>query len=325
MSTTVRYLAIALGCGLGFGLACGGSTRGDASEGSAASGAAGVGDTSGGGTRAGEAGADAGGTEGGSDSGGTGARETAGSGSTATGGNPIGGGGSSDAGAGTSAGTAGASGGASSDGGVGAAASGGDGAAGDDFIWDGHDLTGVEIDESSSGTPVPADDPGNAYGRTTSGGDDPGALLDCPHGGFGTAVMCLQFGACASPCSASEECPSVESGNTSPECGGPLGEDLCVLPCGDGLICPDGMACVLVETQYLCAWPSLILVPGCPGYCVEQDGPCDSWTAGECCEGLVCAPWSQCEPGSCLRPSWPCSDDTAPCCVGAECVEGYCT
>ncbi len=323
MSTTARSLAIALGCGLGFGLACGGSTRHEASEGSAESGAANVGGTPGGGTEAGETGADAGGTEGGSDSGGTGASEIAGSGSIATGGNP-GGGGSSGAGAGTSAGTAGASGGAFPEGGAGPGPSGGDGATGDGFIWEGHDLTGVEIDESSSGIPVPADDPGNAYGRPSSGENESGMLLDCPAGGFGTSVTCLAFSACAAPCSASEECPPVESGDTIPECGGSLGEDLCVLPCGDGLICPDGMACVLVETQHLCAWPRLILIPGCPGYCVEQDGPCDSWAAGECCEGLVCAPWSQCEPGSCLRPSWPCNDDTAPCCEGAECVDGYC-
>ena len=137
--------------------------------------------------------------------------------------------------------------------------------------------------------------------------------------------MCMQFSACTFPCSTPEDCPSVESGTTSPQCGGPFGEDHCALPCGNGLVCPDGMACLMIESGYFCAWPSPVMFPGCPGYCAEQDGECDSWTTGECCEGLVCAPWGQCEPGSCLRLSWPCNDDTAPCCEGMECVDSYCT
>jgi hypothetical protein len=298
MGARTKYAAI-FGCfGCCLGLACGGSTRGETSGGSAETGASGGG---------------------GSLAAGSGASETSGdSGSTA---------GSSGAGAATSGGAAGTSGGASSTGGVGDAPSGGDGGAGDggDFIWTGYDLTDVDLDESSSGTPVPLGDPGNDYGQTAPT-DEPGAMLAClDTGASAIDASCMQFLVCDYPCSTSEDCPAVDSGTTTPQCGGLSRPDSCTLTCGDGRICPDGMACVLFGLEFICAWPSPIMFPGCPDYCAEQDAGCDSWTTGECCEGLVCAPWGQCELGSCLRLSWPCTEATAPCCEGTVCVDGYCS
>jgi hypothetical protein len=198
-------------------------------------------------------------------------------------------------------------------------------AAGGDFIWSGYDLSGVELDESASGTPVPADDPGNAYGYTMVGSDDPGMMLECAMRGFGADTGCMEFVVCLHDCSSDEDCPRVDSGTTNPQCGDPSGLDSCSLPCGDGLICPDGMACVYIDSGFFCFWPSPVWRPGCPGYCAEQNESCDSSTTGDCCEGLVCATWEQCEPGSCLRLSWPCSEDTAPCCEGMACIDDYCT
>ncbi len=200
------------------------------------------------------------------------------------------------------------------------------GAAGNEFIWSGYDLSGVELDESASGAPVPADDPGNDYGYTMLGNDDPGMMLDCPEGTVGLTANCMAFQVCDTSCSTAAECPTVTTGTASPTCRNTFGANSCELPCGGDLICPDGMACISVQSSgYFCAWPSPIWMPGCPGYCADQDDSCDSSTTGDCCEGLVCAPWEQCEPGSCLRLSWPCTESTAPCCEGLACVDGYCT
>jgi hypothetical protein len=198
-------------------------------------------------------------------------------------------------------------------------------ATGGGFIWSGYDLSGMELDESSSGTPVPEGDPGNAYGQTVVGEIEPMMGFDCPEAVYSVSWDCMDFMVCAHDCSSDEDCPPVDSGTTSPQCRDPWGSDNCSLPCGDGLICPDGMACVHIDSGFFCAWPSPVLRPGCPGYCAEQNESCDSSTTGDCCEGLVCAPWEQCEPGTCLRLSWPCSEDTAPCCEGTTCIDGYCT
>ena len=144
-------------------------------------------------------------------------------------------------------------------------------------------------------------------------------------GGYGVSAMCMEFTVCENDCISDEDCPPVSSGTTSPQCRDPFGSNRCSLPCGEGLVCPDGMACVYISSGFFCAWPSPLLMYGCPGYCSELDGQCDSRRTGDCCEGLVCAPWDQCEQGTCLRLSWPCSEDTAPCCEGMACMDGYCT
>ena len=53
-------------------------------------------------------------------------------------------------------------------------------------------------------------------------------------------------------------------------------------------MCPDAMACIFLSSMFVCVWPSTILVAGCPGYCAELGGHCDSRVAGGCCEGMAC-------------------------------------
>ena len=228
---------------------------------------------------------------------------------------------------GTSVGAAPGVAGSGPSGGSGAVGVGGSGATatGEDFIWSGYDVSDVELDESASGIPVPEGNPGNAYGQTVIGEMMPIIGQDCPEGGYGVSSMCMEFMVCEYHCTTAADCPQVSTGTAVPQCADPFGSDRCSLPCGGSLVCPDGMACIWISSGFFCAWPSPMLMPGCPGYCAQLDEHCDGRTTGECCDGLVCAPWDQCEEGTCLRLSWPCSDDTAPCCEGMACVDGYCT
>ncbi len=205
------------------------------------------------------------------------------------------------------------------------------------FAWTGYDVYPIEIDEAASGTPVAEGEPGNDYGSVATGPST------CPLGsssGYGLLGRCMDFEVCGHACTSDADCPPVTSGTTTPQCRDPwpledcdpdtcFHLDRCSLPCGGDLVCPDGMACVGFTSGFLCAWPNYnsgpIVPQDCPGYCQLQDGPCDSRTGGGCCRGYVCAPWDACEAGSCLQPSWPCSENTAPCCEDTACVDGVCT
>ena len=199
------------------------------------------------------------------------------------------------------------------------------GIAGGEFLWSGYDLPTVEIDEAASGTPVALDDPGNEYGRILLWGQTLPPPADvCTDGGFGIQDVCMEFTICTIDCSTVDDCPAPDSGTATPQCGDPSFGDRCMLPCGGESVCPDGMACVQLTSGFRCTWPAPVLDPGCPGYCAQLGGSCDARTAGECCEGLVCAPWDECEEGECLRETWPCSEDTAPCCDGLTCTDDAC-
>lgn len=64
-------------------------------------------------------------------------------------------------------------------------------------------------------------------------------------------IHCDIFEVCQHTCSRRRECPSVSGGSTEPRCK----QDVCILPCGDGATCPDGMACIVGDTRGpMCMW-----------------------------------------------------------------------
>ncbi|MCA9708535.1 MAG: hypothetical protein KDK70_21985 [Myxococcales bacterium] len=82
----------------------------------------------------------------------------------------------------------------------------------------------------------------------------------CPRGifGFGNGVECEQGCSCIFNCAVDADCPVPPTGTAVPQCfdQGPGTEnDRCVLPCGSGELCPDGMACA-PEWGDVCMWLS---------------------------------------------------------------------
>lgn len=60
---------------------------------------------------------------------------------------------------------------------------------------------------------------------------------------------------CSVMCMDDAECPLPDTGDAVPACAGPMGNE-CVLDCGGGAACPDGMDCVeIVMGIERCAWP----------------------------------------------------------------------
>lgn len=60
---------------------------------------------------------------------------------------------------------------------------------------------------------------------------------------------------CSVMCMDDAECPLPDSGDAVAACAGPMGNE-CVLDCGGGATCPDGMDCVeIVMGIERCAWP----------------------------------------------------------------------
>jgi len=103
---------------------------------------------------------------------------------------------------------------------------------------------------------------------------------------------------CVLPCDADSDCPAAETGTAVPTCGH-LGEDnderVCVLPCGDGEICPDGMSCQadMSPNGPICVWHTdgelnLRCNPeSCARYLTQED--CEAAHAGLPIEpNLVC-------------------------------------
>lgn len=65
------------------------------------------------------------------------------------------------------------------------------------------------------------------------------------------------FSVCSQMCVDDAECPQPASGDAPAVCAGPGGDE-CVLDCGGGETCPDGMECVQVGAGGMiarCAWP----------------------------------------------------------------------
>lgn len=65
------------------------------------------------------------------------------------------------------------------------------------------------------------------------------------------------YSACSQMCMDDAECPQPQSGDAPAVCAGPGGDE-CVLDCGGGATCPDGMECVDVAMGIMrCAWPAV--------------------------------------------------------------------
>lgn len=63
------------------------------------------------------------------------------------------------------------------------------------------------------------------------------------------------YSVCSVMCMDDAECPLPETGDAVAVCAGPMGNE-CVLDCGGGATCPDGMECVeIVMGIERCAWP----------------------------------------------------------------------
>lgn len=76
--------------------------------------------------------------------------------------------------------------------------------------------------------------------------------------GFGGGPMCTQGCLCIDQCVTDADCPVPATGTAAPECwdNGPGFEnDRCILPCGGGEVCPDGMTCA-PEWGDICMWVS---------------------------------------------------------------------
>jgi hypothetical protein len=143
--------------------------------------------------------------------------------------------------------------------------------------------------------------------------------------GFGTA--CTQYFVCGIGCSTETQCPSGGSGSPDVACiGSPFATLTCVLRCGDGAVCPDGMQCVVTGEATLgsiCLLPDYLMQPGCPSWCQQVGDFCSIGVTDECCAGSVCGPGGQCTFGSCLEPGWPCAPGGTACCFGS-CQNGVC-
>jgi hypothetical protein len=82
----------------------------------------------------------------------------------------------------------------------------------------------------------------------------------CPRGifGFNGGAACTQGCSCIETCAVDAECPVPATGNAVPVCldwGPGFENDRCILPCGGGEVCPDGMVCA-PEWGDVCMWVS---------------------------------------------------------------------
>jgi len=86
--------------------------------------------------------------------------------------------------------------------------------------------------------------------------------------GFGAA--CVQYFVCERSCTSAAGCSNGQSGTPNVLClAGPFPSPTCVLGCGDGAVCPNGMQCVVTGNSTLdsiCLWPDYLLRQGCPGW-----------------------------------------------------------
>lgn len=72
--------------------------------------------------------------------------------------------------------------------------------------------------------------------------------------GFSPEGACWEACQCRYACEDHADCPRPFTGSVSPLCF----HETCVLPCGDGYMCPDGMRCIDDETRGVrwCMWVS---------------------------------------------------------------------
>lgn len=79
--------------------------------------------------------------------------------------------------------------------------------------------------------------------------------------GYGDTIACEQGCLCDAPCDEPSDCPTPPTGTAVPTCveepygvGSPT---TCLLRCGDGELCPDGMTCgAFVDGDPVCGWVS---------------------------------------------------------------------
>jgi len=80
----------------------------------------------------------------------------------------------------------------------------------------------------------------------------------CDEGMFGFGGGCEQGCLCIEHCMTDADCPLPDTGSTVPQCwdqGPGFENDRCILPCGGGQTCPDGMTCA-PEWGDICMWVS---------------------------------------------------------------------
>ncbi|MCX4246312.1 hypothetical protein [Paraliomyxa miuraensis] len=78
--------------------------------------------------------------------------------------------------------------------------------------------------------------------------------------GLSSALDCIQQCFCVDNCAVDADCPAPATGTAAPICldQGPGTEnDRCVLPCGGGEVCPDGMVCSAAWGD-ICMWESAL-------------------------------------------------------------------
>jgi hypothetical protein len=130
---------------------------------------------------------------------------------------------------------------------------------------------------SSTGEPVVGS---SSSGDPTTGGEEPSTgeppaegYGDCQNDPPGVACLpseqCVDFGnvaVCAEGCVAPGDCPVPSTGNPTVFCADYDGNGTsdCMLDCGGGQACPDGMICY---AGFLCMWN--VILP--PGVCPDED------------------------------------------------------
>jgi hypothetical protein len=63
------------------------------------------------------------------------------------------------------------------------------------------------------------------------------------------------FTVCTSPCGDATDCATPATGDATVVCAG-QGGDQCLLDCGNGETCPDGMECQSIMAFDRCVWPN---------------------------------------------------------------------
>ncbi len=139
---------------------------------------------------------------------------------------------------------------------------------------------------------------------------------------YDTGDACEVASLCTPLCATDSDCPAFE--NASPVCVASLGgRPACALACSSNADCPSDMVCANdYRLGATCMFPNVRWEPECPGYCAATEQECGAGVP--CCDGLVCAPWGECEAHECLPFSFGCGEGLPGCCDGLTCRDGVC-
>ncbi|MCB9717919.1 MAG: hypothetical protein H6712_28985 [Myxococcales bacterium] len=127
----------------------------------------------------------------------------------------------------------------------------------------GSSSSGFDEDDDEGTSSGPA--PGTSEGGESSSGEPPdlpypacnlAATPPCPEPYDRCYDSAPGYTACGITCVDDSECPAPLTGDAVATCAGPQ-NDICVLDCAGGVVCPDGMECVDVVggAFHRCVWP----------------------------------------------------------------------